>query len=216
MGAVALVAVQSANATDNHVYGPKPDWSEYKALAEAALRAKLPEAEKWRVEWPYGYMPGRWRHKGKFYGYMSCGMLRADTPVNGRALMQFMAVIDHGQVQIVDISTKERNSLVNVWCGELISRGFMPPASQIETAELPITRLGLTIRPMAEGAYVVSAADDMPARAAGIRSGTVLTRANGISLAGMGSAIGKLLESDAALWSFETATGERVEVRRGP
>jgi len=44
----------------------------------------------------------------------------------------------------------------------------------------------------------------------------VLTRANGIPLAGMGSAMGKLLAGDAALWTFETATGEQIEVRRAP
>lgn len=214
--AATLIAPLPSQAKDDYIYGPKPDWSEYKALGEAALKAKLSNPDQWRIEWPYGYVPGRWRHKGSFYGYMSCGMLRTDTPIDERGLIQFAIVIDHGTVKIADISTRERNSLVNVWCGQLISKGFLPPAGQFEPRELAITKLGLTIRPMPEGAYVVSAADEMPARAAGIRSGTVLIRANGISLAGMGLAMGKLLEGDAALWTFETATGESVQVRQAP
>lgn len=78
--ALVAAAVSPARAKEAYVYGPRPEWSRYKALAEAALRAKLPEPDRWRVEWPNGYVPGMWRHKGSFRGYMSCGMLRASEP----------------------------------------------------------------------------------------------------------------------------------------
>jgi hypothetical protein len=185
-------------------------------MGEAALRAQLPNPASWKVEWPYGYVQGKWKHKGSHQGYMTCGLLRTDTPVDGRAIIQFLTVLDHGQVRIADIGQKDPKTIVNYWCGLMISKGVLTPAGERESAELPIARLGLTIRPMPEGAYVVSAADSMPARVAGIRSGMVLTRANGISLAGMGSAMGKLLESDAPSWTFETVTGESIEVRRTP
>lgn len=220
MSAAALLAVTSTTVVPGHakntyVYGPAPEWGQYKALAEAAIRAKLPLADKWAIEWPYGYVPGKWRHKGSFPGYLSCGMLRATEPIDGRALAQFATVIDYGTVRIVDISPKDRNSLVNVWCGQLIKRGFLPLASAMEgSADWPVTNLGLTIRPMAQGAYVVSVTDSQPAQVAGITAGTVLTRANGISLAGMGPAMAKLLDGDAAVWTFETATGNSIEVRR--
>lgn len=212
--ALVAAAVSPAQAKEAYVYGPRPEWPRYKALAEAALRAKLPEPDRWRVEWPHGYVPGMWRHKGSFRGYMSCGMLRASEPIDGRAQIQFAIVIDYDSVRIADISSKEGNSLVNVWCGQLISKGFLPPASQMEPTELTIAALGLTIRPMPEGAYVVSARDGGTAGQAGIAAGLVLTRANGIALAGMGAAMGKLLESDVAAWSFETATGQRIEIKR--
>lgn len=216
IAAAAFLACAPAQAKDDYVYGPKPDWTEYKALGEAALRAKLPNPESWRIEWPYGYLQGKWRHKGSHSGYFTCGLLRNDKPLDGRAVIQFLTVIDHGQVRIADIGQKDPNTIVNFWCRLAFSKGVFPTVSQIEPTEFLITKLGLTIRPMPEGAYVVSAADDAPARAAGIRSGTLLTRANGISLAGMGSAMGKLLDGDAALWSFETATGEQVEVKHAP
>lgn len=216
IGAAALLACASAQAKEDYVYGPKPDWADYKTMGEAALRAQLLHSASWRVEWPYSYVQGKWKHKGSHQGYMTCGLLRTNTPVDGRAVIQFLTVIDQGQVRIADIGQKDPKTIVNYWCGLMITKGVLLPAAQLETAALQLTKLGLTIRPMPEGAYVVSAADAMPGQAAGIRSGTVLTRANGISLAGMGSAMGKLLDGDAALWTFETATGESVQVRRTP
>ena len=214
--ATALLTCASAQAKDDYVYGPEPDWSEYKVLGEAALRAQLSNPASWKVEWPYSAIQGKWKHKGSHQGYMTCGLLRIDTPVDGRAVIQFLTVIDHGQVRIADIGQKDPKTIVNYWCGLMISKGFLRPAAQMEAAEMSLTRLGLTIRPMPEGAYVVSADDNGPVRIAGIRSGMVLTRANGIPLAGMGSAMGRLLDGDAALWTFETAAGEQIEVRRAP
>lgn len=165
------------------MYGPEPRWSEYQAMGETALRAQLPNPASWTVEWPYGYIQGKWKHRGSHQGYMTCGLLRTDTPVDGRAVIQFLTVIDHGEVRIADIGQKDPKTIVNYWCGLMITKGFLRPAAQMETAEMAITRLGLTIRPMPEGAYVVSADDNGPVRIAGIRSGMVLTRANGIPLA---------------------------------
>jgi len=214
--AAAFLTSAAAQAKEDYVYGPEPDWADYKAMGEAALRTQLPNAASWKIEWPYGYVQGKWKHKGSHQGYMTCGLLRTDTPTDGRAVIQFLTVIDHGQVRIADIGQKDPKTVVNYWCGLMISKRVLTPASESETAELPIATLGLTIRPMPEGAYVVSADDNGPVRIAGIRSGMVLTRANGIPLAGMGSAMGKLLAGDAALWTFETATGEQIEVRRAP
>lgn len=211
MAAVAMIS--SAQAKDDYVLGPQPAWSEYKAMGEVALRAQLPNAAAWKIEWPYAFVPGKWRHKGTHRGYMTCGLLRTDQPMDGRAVIQFLTVIDHGKVSIADIGQRDPKTVVNYWCGLMISKGALQPASQMEPTELSIASLGLTIRPMAEGAYVVSAIDG-PARQAGIAAGTLLTRANGIALSGMGSAMGRLLESDAAAWSFDTATGQRIEVKR--
>lgn len=211
---VGAGTLSPAQAKDDYVLGPQPAWSDYKALGEAALRAQLPNPAAWKIEWPYGYVQGKWRHKGSHQGYMTCGLLRTDQPVDGRAVIQFLTVIDQGKVSIADIGQQDPKTVVNYWCGLMISKGALQPASQLEPSELTIASLGLTIRPMPEGAYVVSAVEDGRARQAGISAGMVVTRANGIALPGMGPAMGKLLESDAAAWSFETATGQRIVVKR--
>ena len=132
LGAGLLLICASAQAKNDHVYGPKPDWSDYKAMGDAALRAQLPNPQSWRVEWPYGYIQGKWKHKGSHQGYMTCGLLRTDTPVDGRAVVQFLTVIDQGQVKIADIGQKDPKTIVNYWCGLMITNGELSPATKME------------------------------------------------------------------------------------
>lgn len=211
-----LVAPIPGQAKEALSYGPVPDWGQYKQLGEAALRAKLTDPERWTIEWPYGYVSGVWRHKGRYVGYMTCGRLRTETPGDGVAVVQFLTVIDNDMVKIADISSKDRNSLVNVWCHQLISRA-LPPVAQMEaSAGRRIARLGFSLRPMAEGAYVVNVETDSLASKAGLKQGMVLNSANGIKLGGMGTATGVLLESDARTWRFETATGDAFTLEVAP
>ncbi len=216
VAAILAVLPAVAQAKQEVSYGPVPEWGRYKQLAEAALCAKLPEPERWTIEWPYGYVPGVWRHKGRYVGYMTCGRLRTETPGDGVGVVQFLTVIDNDMVKIADISSKERNSLVNVWCHQLISRA-LPPVAQMEaSAERRVVRLGFSLRPMADGAYVVSVEADSFASKAGLAPGMVLVSANGIKLGGMGAATGVLLESDARTWRFETATGDALILEVAP
>ncbi len=67
---------------------------------------------------------------------------------------------------------------------------------------------------MPEGAYVVSVAPAAPGQAPALAPGTVITRVNGIALAGMGSAMAAILGSDAPRLELETATGERLLIER--
>lgn len=212
---LAILAAPAASK-DSYVYGPAPDWSRYKALGEAAVRAKLPHPDHWTIEWPNGYIPAGWQHKGRYLGYLTCGVLRATSEGDGRyPVVNFAAVIDHDQVQTIDISTHERNSLVNVICDEFVRRGRLPPAKLMEAPQdLVVANLGLTIRAMPEGAYVVAAAAGSPAQHAGLAPGIVITSANGIKLAGLGSAMAKVLDGDAPSLTLETATGAQLEVRR--
>lgn len=110
-----------ARAKDDYVLGPQPAWNDYKTMGEAALRAQLPNPDAWKIEWPYGYVQGKWRHKGTHRGYMTCGLLRTDQPVDGRAVIQFLTVIDHGKVSIADIGQRDPKTVVNYWCGLMIS-----------------------------------------------------------------------------------------------
>ena len=192
-------------------YGTRPDWSRFKALGEAAVRAKLPATTQWAFEWPNGYMKGGWRHKGRFVGYLSCGIVRASEPVKGfHMLTQFVVVIRDEQVQIADISDRYSNSLVNIMCADLVDRGLLPPARLVEQSEdARITTLGLTIRAMPEGAYVLTVATGSPGDKAKLAPGMVITQANGISLAGMGPAMTADLSSTAPSLALETAAGER-------
>jgi hypothetical protein len=211
----ALLAMP-ALAKDDYVYGPEPDWPHYNVLGEAALRAQLPDPDNWAVTWPWGYMRGGWSHKGKTRGWLTCGIMTAKTPVPGRKpSIMFVAVIDYDQVRRIDISQNMSNSLVNIHCANLAARGVIPPAGvRSAPTELAVTKLGMSFRAMPEGAYVISLTAGSVAGRAGLMPGAVITRVNGIVLAGLGAAMANVLDSDTATLRLETAAGDAIEVRR--
>ncbi|UZK67335.1 PDZ domain-containing protein [Sphingomonas sp. M1-B02] len=214
--ALALLTGLPALARDKYVYGPEPEWERYKKLGEEAVRAKLPDPQNWAVEWPNGYAQFIWFHKGKFPGYATCGLLRATVPGQGRrSVINFGIVIDYDQVKKVHISDKSTNSLTNLVCAELVSRGTLPPASVMDAPkDVSIAALGLTIRAMPEGAYVLAIGKGSAADGTGLTAGTVITKVNGIALGGLGSAMAKILESPAPTLSLETAAGNPIEIKR--
>jgi hypothetical protein len=216
----ATLACSPVSAKDDYVYGPAPDWARYKQLGEAAVRAALLDQASWEVEWPNGYVKRGWIQHGHVYGYATCGVLHAIRPVTGHdPLTDFVVVIDHDAVKTLEIS-KGNNSKVAIICRSVVQQGRMPPASMMAAAapapaDLPVASLGLNIRPTPEGAYVVSVASGSPAAQAKLVPGTVITRANGIALAGMGDAMAKLLSADTPALSLDTAAGGHVEVKPG-
>lgn len=216
--AMLLVAAASASAKDSYVYGPAPDWERYRELGEAAVKAKLPDPDKYAIEWPNGYMQGGWRHKGEFSGYLSCGRTRALSPVGDRnPVTNFVIVIDYDKVATVDFSDRYSNSLVNVICAAYVKTGELPPAPTMTAPRnLSVPALGLTILPMPEGAYVARVSDGGSGANAGLKPGMVITRVNGIPLAGMNDTMARLLAGDAAVLTLETATGAKMDVKRMP
>lgn len=228
--ALLLAATPAAARRDGFDYGPPPDWSEYKRLGEAALRAALPDQEKWAVEWPNGAIPFTWDHKGNYPGYMTCGIMRAIAPVTKRhPVTPFIVVIDRGKVIKVDIGQRASNSLVTQICAKWVATGKLPPARLMEApvasasgmapapaSDLLIATLGITIRAMPEGAYLLVVTPGAAGQHAGLTRGTVITSVNGIPLAGMGPAMARVLGSDVPTMSIETAAGGRVDLRRTP
>jgi hypothetical protein len=223
-----LLASPAAAKREPFDYGPPPDWEEYKRLGEAAVRAALPDQASWAIEWPNGYTPYEWDNKGYFPGYMTCGIMRAIAPVTKRyPVTNFIVVIDRGVVRKVDIAKRATNDIRNQVCRDEVARGLLPPARMMKTAhvafpstqpapsdELPIRALGLTIRPMAEGAYIMRVEPGSAGQRAGLTAGTVITSVNAIPLAGMGAAMASLLGSDAPSLVLESVAGQRIVVTR--
>jgi hypothetical protein len=209
-------------------YGPLPNWTEYKRLGEAALRAALPDQEKWAVEWPNGVIPYTWDHKGNYPGYMTCGIMRAIAPVTKRhPVTPFIVVIDRDKVIKVDIGQRALNSAVPQTCTDWVATGKLPPARLMEASvqstgspsspsgDVPVASLGLTVRPMPEGAYIIESKPGSAGARAGLTAGTVITSVNDVPLTGMGAAMVQVLGSDMAAMRIETAAGARIELGGG-
>ena len=226
LASVALASCAApALARDTYDYGPPPDWARYRELGDAAVRAKLPDPANWAVEWPNGYAKLSWHHKGTFHGYFTCAVLHATAPVKGvYPRVNFVALIDRDRVQEIDISHHESNSLVNVMCDSLVDRGNLPPASlmgdgaatraaPVAGAANEVPTLGLEVRPMPEGAYILSVKPGSPASDAKLVPGTVIARANGIALGGLGDAVTQVLSASDGDLVLETVTGQRLTLR---
>ncbi|WP_174291244.1 hypothetical protein [Sphingomonas bacterium] len=215
----AMLACSPASAKDDYVYGPAPDWARYRQLGEAAVRAALPDQASWEVGWPNGYVKRGWIQHGHVYGYATCGVLHAIKPVTGYdPLTDFVIVIDHDAVKTLDISNRS-NGKVAIICRSVVQQGQMPPASMMAApapapTALVVGLLGLEIRAAPEGAYIVSVASGSAAARAGLVPGTVLTRANGISLVGMGAAMATVLGADTPALTLDTATGGHFDIKR--
>jgi hypothetical protein len=194
-----------------YTYGPKPDWTRYKALGNATMRATLPEPDRWLISWPHGYIATGWlqRKEGRFLGYLSCGLL--EDRAMREPVRMFAIVVDYGQVKTIEIAN--RNNLVKLICGNLIEQGKLPPASAMEQpADIAITRLGMTIRAMPDGATIVAITSDAPAARSGLVTGMTITQANGIALAGMGNAMVAVLDASTPMLSLTTATGQAFSI----
>jgi hypothetical protein len=217
-GAALLAAGGPAFGKDEYVYGPPPDWERYKQLGEAAVRARLPEPDSFRIEWPNSIVADSWRHKGRFHGYLTCGELRTTSPIKGfRPLTRFVVVIDYDQVKTVDISQRVSNSLVNVVCNDYLERGVLEQLSRSTIQQdVKIDSLGLKVRIMPEGAYVIAVETGSAGLQAGLTPGMVLTHANGISLAGLGTAMVPVLSADTPVLALETAAGDHINLNRAP
>lgn len=208
-------------------YGPEPDWERYKELAEPAVMAKVAEfaakrklaaPEAWSIAWPNGYRRSEWEHKGRTSGYLTCGMLLTATPLpRGKSVVNFLVVVDNDRVQTVDISTRESNSLINIVCQDMVSRGKLPPVRLMNgyVERRSIKSIGLVIQVAPEGAQVRDVVAGLPAARAGLASGMVITHANGIALGGMGSAMANVLASNTPSLQIRTAAGQTFALTRG-
>ena len=209
----------SAKAKSDYVYGPPPDWVTYKTLGEAAVRKTLPATASWSVEWPNGYIATGWAHGTRVEGYMTCGTLRATTAINGRyPSYPFAIVIDRGEVKTVDYELNMRNNGARFICDALVSHGVLPPADLMahgsvvsgqasQQQQTTIAALGLTVTAVPQGLYVATVAAQSTAAAAGLAPGMVITRANGITLAGLGNTAVTVFGTGTTPVAIETAAG---------
>ncbi len=208
LSSLLLTIGAPALSKDEYVYGPAPDWTRYKELGAAAVLQALPDASGWQVEWPNGYIRFH-SFKGRVPGYMTCGILHRSTLApDGPSQRDFLIVIDHDAVKKIELGEKVRNGIVNLFCPDMVKHGRLPPARMMDApVDTSVARLGVTIRVTLEGAYVVATSSSSPPK---LVPGTVIPRANGVALAGLGQAIVPVLSSEAPSLSLETAAGDTI------
>ena len=196
-----------------HVYGPEPDWAEYRRLAEAAIAARLIDPESARFTWLTGMHKGGIRAflSGKVEGWAACGTVNARNRLGGyTGATVFMVAIDNGRVLGTAMDTRA-GGMYESACAKALDTGLYPPpppetpaytAAQgrapvsADAPPSPVTTAsGLMLRAMPEGAYVTAVTPASPAAAAGMKPGMVVASVNAVPLAGMGEAMIKVVDA---------------------
>lgn len=213
----ASAAAKKAEAPA-YEYGPAPDWNEYKALAENAVRQRLIDPGSAEFSWNYGYYKSYWKPllQGKVFGYVACGQVNARNRMGGFAGRNYFAVvIDRGSVRFVELGDGGPYDLVAMGCTKAVQRGVFPALPAMASAPSPAEpQLGYAIKPMAEGAYVSVVTPGSAADKAGLQPGMVITAVNGVSLTGMGETMPRIIAAASGRVTLALIGGKQIVIER--
>ena len=164
-------------------YGPPPDWAEYRALGEAAIRATLVDPDSAKFSWPNGYIKGGYTAflSRRVYGYVTCGYVNSRNRMGGYGGdVPFIVVIDHGAVLTSDFG--EHNGFVQDICSK---PSFPSPDTMVQAPAAPSMGYGFSLTAVPDGAYVSAVSAGSTAEKAGLKPGMVVAELNGVSVRGM-------------------------------
>jgi hypothetical protein len=197
-----------------HEYGPPPDWSVYKAMAEEAVRANLRDPDSAKFRWVMGYAQGN-SHNFLFpqkFGYGACGLVNARNSFGGYVgETAFYVMIDNGRVEGVNLD-RQPGGIVEQECGADIARmKFLPLPADTDVAPKDASEdvAGLRLTTVPDGAYVSGVAATGAAAKAGIKPGMVIERLNGLSIKGLPKpAVDQLLASSSEKLTLTMVGGQ--------
>jgi hypothetical protein len=233
IAAALLLAAMPAAAKDKkpeHVYGPAPEWEQFRALAEANIRDRLIDPESARIEWLGQY------HKGEFKpflekrvaGYIGCGTVNARNRMGGYVgRTNFVVVADFGRILFAEVGSKP-GGMIAEQCTAAQRAGLLPPLSAIaDSNEMSVgnpaaappsvdAATGLALRAMPDGAYISAVSSNSAAASAGLKPGMVITTVNAIPLAGMGDAMLKVVGAAGPDATLTMVGGTSVKLGERP
>ena len=227
MAAGSLLLAGSSAAADKrpnpHVYGPPPNWEEYRQIGEAAITAQLIDPESARITWLTGMFKGEVKPflSPRVSGYWACGTVNAKNRLGGyTGAHTFLIAIDYGRVFSTNVDTRT-GGMFDEACAKFMREGLFPPvpggasdqtthvateqapASHTAQAPAPAAPLanvstGLALSAMPDGAYVSAVVPGSPAAIAGLKPGMVIGSVNAVPLAGMGDTMLKVIDAAGA------------------
>jgi hypothetical protein len=194
-------------------YGPPPDWANYKALAEAAVRARLVDPDSAKFRWPMGYAKRGYTAflSKRIYGYDTCGYVNSRNRMGGYVgETAFIVVIDRGQVLALDFGDSDGLGMVSELCAKT---SFPSVESMVQAPAAPRLDYGFALTSVADGAYVSAVSPGSTAEKAGLKPRMVVAQLNGISLKGMAmTTIDQLLAATDGSVTLTIIGGNTVRV----
>lgn len=234
LGMALAPSLVSAGPPTPHIYGPAPDWTTFRRLAEQSVAAQLLDPESARFSWTTGYYKGDFKPflSPRVAGYVACGLVNAKNQMGGYSgYGSFVAVIDNDRVLYADVDHGSGVGLVGSACIRAKQQGLFPQLTPEEMgadldhaapsegragsppdAVLTSAGTGLTLRAMPEGAYVTGVQDGSVAAAANIKPGMVITMVNGVALTGLSDAAPKVVDAAGPTASLTLVGGTVVKL----
>lgn len=231
LAAAAMASPASAQADPNHVYGPDPGWAKFRQVAEAGVIARLIDPESARISWLSGYSKNGFKpaFSRRIHGYVACGTVNARNRMGGYAgATTFIVVVDFDRTLFVNLDGRP-GGMQSEMCEQQIVAGRLPPVPRDEpssaasasmdgsnSSTAAASTMGITVRPMPEGAYVASVQPNSAASAAGLTAGMVISSINGLPLSGMGDAMAKVVAAAGAGATLTVIGGKTITLGATP
>jgi hypothetical protein len=210
-------------------FGARPDWEQFKTIAEAAIRDRLVDPDSAKFLWPYLAKVGTLKEflQSRVSGYYTCGTLNSRNKMGGFAGSSFVLVMERDGVPVmVSIGKDEPGDLANVFCEDQVAKHLLPlvplqttsvPAPAIADLAAGTPRLGMGFAAVPEGLYVALVVPDGAAAKAHLKAGMVVTALNGIPIKGVPylAAVGMIRAAPSPIVLSIVGVGE-VKISKEP
>lgn len=209
--ALCAAAATAAAKPKEPEYGPIPDWEQFKAQAEQAIRAQLVDPDSAKFSWPWHNRLGFYKPMlaKRVHGYTACGLVNSRNRMGGYAGdSYFVVVIDFGRVLYSEIAPPGSYTSLAESCQKV---GFAPAAPPAPSRP----SYGVAFVAVSNGLYVDRVLAGSVAEKAGMKPGMVIALINGIALKGMTTASAEqLLSNVTGKADVELVDGTHIMLER--
>ena len=182
--------------------GPPPaSLEEFQSKAQEAVIQGFFDPTSAQFEWDRGIVGGWFRpvFGPKIPGWWTCGLVNGRNRLGGYVgFRRFVAVMREGSIVYSQSGDASDFDVLTIQCNKAIQSGILPVAgATTNRAPDPDSPLfGLDITAVPDGAYIKTIRAGYPAEKAGLITGMVIEKLNGVSLRGFDTVtIGKMLKA---------------------
>jgi PDZ domain len=197
-----------------YVYGPPPDWAQFRRLAEAEVRARLFDPDSAKFEWPHGYKKGFYKPflSARVNGYVTCGLVNSRNRMGGYVGRTYFAVVeDNGAVAYLEIGGGSGSDMLSNSC----ANAELPPPPADAAGTGGPAPLGVDFLATTEGAAISAVTAGGPGDRAGLKPGMVVAKVNGIAVKGMSAdLLRQLLAGIDGAATLELTSGAVIKVAK--
>jgi len=176
--------------------GPRPTDEQFRAAGEQAILAGFFDPSSAQIQWDQGLAGGYWKPvlQGKVPGWFTCGLVNGKNRMGGYVgFRRFVVVMKDDAVVFSAIGDGKNYDFVSLGCQKAMQQGLFPAPGASGSAstgtavpDIPdnAPRFGFDVTNVPDGAYLSIVMPGSAAANAGLVTGMVITKINGVGLRG--------------------------------